>query len=71
MTEVKISYLNEGGFRCEAVIKKPNYIDHTWYSSKRNSMGQWDKHPVTVVGAFLAKLKNCKLISLEQYEVKG
>ena len=62
--KAKISYTNESGFTCTAVIEEPNRIHHTWYSSKRNSFGKFDSHEVTYLGAFLAKLKKCKDIKV-------
>lgn len=59
---VTITYLNEGGFECKATIEDPMAIHHTWYSSKKNAIGKYDKHEVTVFGQFMNLLKNCSKV---------
>ena len=63
---VEITYINQSGFECQAVINNPTAIHHTWYSSKRNIFGKFEKHEVTFLGAFLAKLKDCKIKKMVQ-----
>ena len=63
---VEITYINEGGLEGKAVIDNPTAIHHTWYSSKRNSIGKYEKHEVTYLGLFLSKLKGCKIVKMVQ-----
>lgn len=58
----EINYKNEQGHECSAVIHDCGAIHHTWYSSKRNSLGKFDRHDVTIFGAFMSKLKGCSNI---------
>ena len=62
--KAKITYINESGYKCQAIIEDPLKIHHVWYSSKRNSFGKFDKHEVTVFDAFWSKLKNCKNVEV-------
>ena len=62
---VEITYKNEAGLPCKAVITDPGKIHHTWYSAKRNCLGKFDKTPVTVFKAFLDKLKGCTEINIQ------
>lgn len=59
-----ITYVNQSGMPCTAEISKPHKIHHTWYSSKRNIYGVYEKHEVTVIQAFLRKLKGCSKIEM-------
>lgn len=63
-SRVKITYINESGYKCQAIIDDPLKIHHVWYSSKRNPLGKFDKHEVTVFAAFQSKLKNCKNVEV-------
>ena len=62
--KAKITYINESGYKCQAIIEDPLKIHHVWYSSKRNSLGKFDKHEVTIFEAFQSKLKNCKNVEV-------
>lgn len=62
--KAKITYINEGGYKCSAFIENPNRVDHTWYSSKRNILGKFEKHEVTIFSEFMNKLKNCKILEV-------
>lgn len=63
-TRVKITYINEGGYKCQAIVEDPLKIHHIWYSSKRNLFGKFDRHEVTIFAAYLNKLKNCKNVEV-------
>ena len=65
--EAEIKYINSCGFECTAVIYNPDQVHHVWYSSKRNSMGKYDRNEVTVLAHFLSKLKDCKLVGIRVY----
>ena len=64
MFKAKITYINESGYKCQAIIEDPLKIHHVWYSSKRNPLGKFDKHEVTVFDAFWSKLNNCKNVEV-------
>lgn len=57
--KVTIDYINEAGCPWQIEINNPGKIHHTWYSSKRNILGVYEKHEVTMFGAVMAKLKKC------------
>lgn len=57
---VEIEYTRPDGVVCNCTINQPWRIHHTWYSSKRNALGKFEKHPVTYLAAFLALLKKGK-----------
>ena len=64
---IEITYTNSSGLEGKAIINNPNSIHHTWYSSKRNIFGKFEKHEVTFLGAFLNKLKkDCKVKTMVQ-----
>lgn len=60
----KITYINEGGYKSQAIIDDPLRVHHIWYSSRRNLLGKFDRHEVTVLDAYLSKLKNCKNVEV-------
>lgn len=64
--KVKISYINESGYECEAVVA--DYIHHSYYSSKKDYTGKYPKKDVTALQMFLGKLKKCKVFRIEQLE---
>ena len=65
---IEVTYINPNGFKCRAIIKNPSQIHHSWYSSKRNIAGVYEEHKVSVICAFLRKLKNCTNIEVKQSE---
>lgn len=64
--EIEITYNNPSGFECKAVLREPLAIDHVWYSSKRNRLGKFERHEVTIFGSFLSKLRGCTNIKVVQ-----
>ena len=64
--KVKISYINEAGVKCEAVVTDD--IDHSYYSSKKDYTGKYPKKDITVLQMFMGKLKKCKVFRVEQLE---
>lgn len=65
-----ITYINSSGFLCEARIDKPDEIVSTYYKSKRNSQGKYEKVEITAMQAFLRKLNDCRKIKCKLYEIK-
>lgn len=64
--KVKISYINESGYECEAVVTDD--VHHSYYSSKKDYTGKYPKKDVTALHMFLGKLKKCKVFRIEQLE---
>ena len=64
----ELTYVNEQGLKCFCKLNNPNEVHHSWWSSKRNLMGKYDKHEVTVLGYFLSKIKNCTEVKVKVYE---
>ena len=59
----EITYINESGCPCKAVIHDEEY--HYW-TSKRDLTGKYNKVKRTIVGKFLGKLKNCTNIKVKE-----
>lgn len=67
----EFEYVNENGLRCFATLVNAGDTHHCWWSSRRNIMGKYEKHEVTVFEAFLRKLKNCTKVRVKvRYEDK-
>lgn len=65
-----IKYVNSEGHQGEAKIDRPDEIVSSYYKSKRNSEGKYEKVEVTAMQAFLKKLKGCLKIKCTLYEIK-
>ena len=65
--KAEIIYINECGLKGKATINNPDSIHHVWWSGKKNFVGKYEKHEVTVLQAFMKKLKNCKVIKFNVY----
>ena len=61
----EITYTNESGCSCRAVIKDREY--HYW-SSKRDSSGKYYKVSRTLIGRFLDRLKNCTNVVVKEVD---
>ena len=64
--KIKIDYINESGKKCDAVVT--DVVHHSYYSSKRDYTGRYPKKDVTCLHLFMSKLKDCKIIKIEQLE---
>lgn len=62
---VRIVYINKSNAVCEANIRQG--INHSYWTSKKNCLGKYDKIEVDNVKAFLNKLKGCKIIEIVEY----
>ena len=67
----EFTYINESGNQCSAVLNDADKVDHSWWSSKRNCRGKYEKHEVTVFSAFMKLLKGCTNVKVKVYENRG
>lgn len=70
-----IKYKNESGQNCEATIYDCDMVDHFYWTSYRNALGQYEKRYVTKLGAFLNLLPkktplNLKVMFRSEYNKK-
>ena len=63
----EFSYINESGYPCLATIREADRVDHCWWSGRKNYLGKYEKHEVTVFKAFLAKLSKCTCVKVKVY----
>lgn len=59
----EITYVNESGCPCTAVIHDEDYY---YWSHNRDSTGKFYKVRRTIVGKFLDKLKSCTNIVIKE-----
>ena len=64
---VEFEYVNESGYKCSAKVMNADEVHHSWWSSRRNCLGKYEKHEVTVFKAFLDKLSKCTSVKVKVY----